>query len=189
MPSGRWGWTQELIGSLGFDAEQRWQVGVARPSEPRLHIYCVAGHCGNCHSSLSRRDKKMCFFIYIELFCVSVSYWKLKNPQSLFTCFPSYRMKWWSVQPCAGIWFMMSMNCSHEKRELWPCQSQLLSGGVGGKRLHGSMTLGWLSVALALIVAQGNYCSWVAGHSGPQEGYSDPLKPVVARRSHKNDTS
>lgn len=48
---------QELIGSLGFDAEQWRQVCVARPSEPLLHIFTVAGHRGNCHSSPSRRNR------------------------------------------------------------------------------------------------------------------------------------
>lgn len=50
------GVAQELIGSLWFDAEQWWQVCVARLSEPLLHIFTVAGHRGNCHSSPSRRD-------------------------------------------------------------------------------------------------------------------------------------
>lgn len=51
------------------------------------------------------------------------------------------------------------------------------------------MMLGWLSQALILIVAQGVYRNWGAGHPEPQEGYIGPFKPVVAWRSHKNYTS
>lgn len=52
------GVAQELIGSLWFDAEQWWQVCVARLSEPLLHVSTVAGHRGNCHSSASWRDRR-----------------------------------------------------------------------------------------------------------------------------------
>lgn len=138
-------------------------------------------------------ERKMGFFILILLFLgggVSAQ-WKLKRPQSPFTCFPSW---WWSVQRWHLVCYEYELfTCLVEKGKAMTVStpaSKWERGRAGARmRLHGSMTLGWLSVALVLIVAQGNYCSWGAGHPGPQEGYTGPLKPVVAWRSHKNYTS
>ena len=135
VPSGRWGWAQELIGSLGFDAERWWQVCVARPSEPRLHIHCVAGHRGNCHSSPSRRDRKQreghwgeerekYQFLYSQLtFSCSKDL-----PQSLFTSISSYRgvQHWHLVSHDCGLF-----TCLVRRESCDLFQSQLVSGRGG----------------------------------------------------------
>lgn len=139
VPSGRWGWAQELIGSLGFDAERWWQVCVARPSEPRLHIHCVAGHRGNCHSSPSWRDRKQREGLWGEereryqfLYSQRTFFCSKDLLQSLFTSISSYRgvQRWHLVSHDFGLF-----TCLVRRESCDLFQSQLVSGrGLGPAR-------------------------------------------------------
>lgn len=148
VPSGRWGWAQELIGSLGFDAEWWWQVRVAGPSEPRLHIHCVAGHRGNCHSSPSQRDRNRKrgskgrrrkdggFFVVLMslLLLFQLSENSKDRPQPPFTSFLSHRLvsKGSNAYMLAfGLLWVWTVHLPGEKWELWLFQSQPVSGRGG----------------------------------------------------------
>lgn len=125
VPSGRWGWAQELIGSLWFDPEHWWQVCVARPSEPRC-IFTVSQGIATTVTAHQGTEKG------IEEGAVRGGEMRWRQSKDRFTFLYSsshfsflFLLTVLYLTALFGSLWIWTIHLPAEKGQLWPVQSQL----------------------------------------------------------------